>query len=35
MEGWKMTGDLYEDVKIVHETICDLHSMVETLEKEC
>ena len=30
-----MTGELYEDVKIVHEAICDLHSMIETLEKEC
>ncbi len=35
MEAWKMTGDLYDDVKIVHEAICGLHSMVETLEKEC
>lgn len=35
MEVWKMTGDLYEDVKIVHEAICNLHSMVDTLEKEC
>ena len=35
MEAWKMTGDLYEDVKIVHEAICNLHSMVDTLEKEC
>lgn len=35
MEAWKMTGDLYEDVKIVHEAICDLNSMVGTLEKEC
>lgn len=35
MEVWKMTGDLYEDVKIVHEAICSLHSMVDTLEKEC
>ena len=35
MKATKMTGDLYEDVKIVHEDICDLHSMVETLEKEC
>lgn len=35
MKAWKMTGDLYEDVKIVHEAICDLHSMVGTLEKEC
>lgn len=31
----KMTGDLYDDVKIVHEAICDLHSMIETLEKKC
>ena len=30
-----MTGDLYEDVKIVHEAICGLHSMVGILEKEC
>lgn len=35
MEAWKMTGDLYEDVKIVHEAICGLHSMVGILEKEC
>ncbi len=35
MEAWKMTGVLYEDVMIVHEAICDLHSMIETLEKEC
>ena len=30
-----MTCVLYEDVKIVHEAICELHSMVSTLEKEC
>lgn len=30
-----MTGDLYEDVKIVHDAVCDLHSMLGTLEKEC
>ena len=30
-----MTGDLYEDVKIVHDAVFDLHSMLETLEKEC
>ena len=35
MEVWKMTGDLYEDVEKVHDAICYLHSMVETLEKEC
>lgn len=31
----KMSGDLYDDVKKVHEAICYLHSMVNTLEKEC
>ncbi len=31
----KMTGDLYEDVKMVHDAICELHSMVGSLEKEC
>ena len=30
-----MTGDIYEDVNIVHDAICDLHSMVGSLEKEC
>ena len=35
MKAFKMTGELYEDVKIVNEAICDLHSMIETLEKEC
>ena len=30
-----MTCVLYEDVKIVHEAICELHSMDSTLEKEC
>ena len=35
MEATKMTANLYEDVKIVHEAICDLQSMVGTLEKEC
>ncbi len=35
MTHLKMTGDLYEDVEIVHGAICDLHSMVGTLEKEC
>ena len=30
-----MTGDLYEDVKIVHDAICNLHTMVGLLEKEC
>lgn len=31
----KMTGDLYDDVKIVHEAICSLHSMICYLEEEC
>jgi len=31
----KMSGDLYDDVKIVHDAICYLQSMVDTLEKEC
>ena len=31
----KMSGDLYDDVKKVHEAICYLHTMVDTLEKEC
>lgn len=31
----KMTGDLYEDVILVNDAICNLHSMVEILEKEC
>lgn len=35
MMNIKMTANLYEDVKIVHEAICDLQSMVGTLEKEC
>ena len=35
MKKRKMTGDLYEDVEIVHEAICELHSMVGILEKEC
>ena len=30
-----MTCDLYEDVKIVHEAICGLQSMVDILEEEC
>lgn len=35
MMSLKMTGDLYDDVKKVHEAICYLQGMVETLEKEC
>ena len=31
----KMSGDLYDDVEIVHEAICYLSGMVNTLEKEC
>ena len=31
----KMSGDLYDDVKIVHDAICYLHGMINTLEKEC
>lgn len=31
----KMKGDLYEDVKKVHEAICYLQGMVDILEKEC
>ena len=30
-----MSGDLYDDVKKVHEAICYLQGMVDTLEKEC
>lgn len=30
-----MTGNLYDDVKIVHEAILDLCSMVDYLEEEC
>lgn len=35
MKATKMTGDLYEDVEIVHEAICNLHTMLGILEKEC
>lgn len=31
----KMTCELYEDVKIVHDAILHLCAMLETLEKEC
>lgn len=31
----KTTGDLYEDVVTVNEAVSYLHSMVDTLEKEC
>lgn len=35
MVSIKMSGDLYDDVKKVHEAICYLQGMVDTLEKEC
>lgn len=35
MMNIKMTGDLYDDVKKVHEAICYLQGMVDILEKEC
>lgn len=35
MKDIKMKGDLYEDVKKVHEAICYLQGMVDILEKEC
>lgn len=31
----KMSGDLYDDVKKVHEAVCYLQGMIDTLEKEC
>ena len=31
----KMSGDLYDDVKKVHEAICYLQGMMDILEKEC
>lgn len=33
--AFKMTGELYEDVKIVHDAILYLHGMIGSLEKEC
>lgn len=35
MMNLKMTGNLYDDVKKVHEGVCILHTMMEILEKEC
>ena len=35
MKAFKMTGELYEDVKIVNDVILSLHGMIESLEKEC
>ena len=35
MTHLKMSGDLYDDVKIVHDAIYYLQRMVITLEKEC
>lgn len=32
---YKMTGDLYEDVILVNDAICQLIPMIEMLEKEC
>ena len=31
----KMSGDLYDDVKKVHDAICHLQGMIDILEKEC
>lgn len=35
MKAFKMTCELYEDVKIVNDAILYLLGMIETLEKEC
>ena len=35
MTHLKMSGDLYDDVKKVHEAVCYLQGMVDILEKEC
>ena len=35
MTNLKMTGDFYEDVGKVNETIGYLHGMIDYLEKEC
>lgn len=35
MTNLKMTGELYDDVKKVHEAICYLQGMIDILEKEC
>ena len=35
MEAWKMTCELYEEMKRVYEAISYLQAMVKTLEKEC
>lgn len=35
MTHLKMSGDLYDDVKKVHEGVCYLQGMIDTLEKEC
>lgn len=35
MTHLKMSGDLYDDVKKVHEAVCYLQGMIDTLEKEC
>lgn len=35
MTNIEMTGELYDDVKKVHEAICYLQGMMDILEKEC
>ena len=35
MEGFKMTGNFYDDVKMIGEAVSHLHSMLDFLEKEC
>lgn len=35
IQNFKMTNDLYEDVKIVNEIISYLQGTVDMLEKEC
>ena len=35
MVDLKMTGNLYDDVKIVNEAVSHLYGMLEFLEQEC
>lgn len=35
MEGFKIAGNFYDDVKTVDEMVLHLHSMLDFLEKEC
>lgn len=35
MEGLKLTYNFYDDVKTVGESVSQLHSMLDLLEKEC